>query len=71
MHYCHYITLAFNNKFKLNMSRAEKNTQAAIDWAKKKKEQMENAKRMREERKTQMNAGADLDMPPRKFKHNS
>lgn len=36
------------------MSRAEKNAQAALDWANKKKEQMERAKKLREERKTQV-----------------
>ena len=49
------------------MSRAEKNTQAAIDWAKKKKEQMDRAKQLREERKSQTNAAADFDIPPGKF----
>lgn len=38
------------------MSRAVKNSQAALDWAKKKKEQMEKAKRLREERKMKMQA---------------
>jgi hypothetical protein len=41
------------------MSRAEKNAQAALDWAKKKKEQMEKAKRLREERKAQIQMTAE------------
>lgn len=42
------------------MSRADKNAQAAVEWAKKKKEQMEKAKRLREERKMKGGgAGAD------------
>uniref|UniRef100_A0A7S3J3F7 C2HC/C3H-type domain-containing protein n=1 Tax=Euplotes harpa TaxID=151035 RepID=A0A7S3J3F7_9SPIT len=41
------------------MSRAEKNAQAALDWAKKKKEQMERAKQLREERKNQLKMVAE------------
>lgn len=33
------------------MNKAEKNSQAANDWARKKQEQVEKAKRLREERK--------------------
>lgn len=40
------------------MSRADRNAQAALDWANKKKEQMERAKQIREERKMKMNTAA-------------
>jgi len=40
------------------MSRADKNSQAALDWARKKKEQMERAKRLREERKSKVSQPA-------------
>lgn len=43
------------------MSRAERNSQAAVDWAQKKKEQMEKAKRLREERKMKTGSGAGVD----------
>jgi hypothetical protein len=41
------------------MSRSDKNAQAALDWAKKKKEQMERAKQIREERKMKMHMAAE------------
>ena len=41
------------------MSTAARNSQAALDWARKKKEQMEKAKRIREERKQKMQMAAE------------
>lgn len=41
------------------MSRAAQNSQAALDWAKKKKEQMERARKIREERKQKMQMAAE------------
>ena len=45
------------------MSRAQQNSQAALEWAQKKKQQMERAKRLREERKAkQLQAAGEANV---------